>query len=658
MTTPTPYTWLNECSSIHTPPQQYKSEINYRLRNIIRLFPIWLLIAGLLQISVATAAPSIITSDIKELDITQHLQYLPDKNKTTINQILEDPLKPPQQRLDWQSLRSNYIPANFLGSRQWLKLDIQNHATTEQSWYLALEQSTLHSVSAYLVEDKQIVKQWKMGDQTPFYDRPVEHRHFLIPIELGINKAQTLYVNLHSASISYIPVSIQDQKYFWINDAKTNLFFGLYFGIFLVMVIYNLFIYCSVRELSYLVYGIYVSVFLLLQATINGYSFQFFWPSFNQFNAVSPVVLGTLSLATASWFILKFLQLQQRNLSHYYFLAGISIFGCTISIATLFIPYVISLFLASAISLAGCTGGCYIIIKQWRDGNKAARFVVVAWLTLLACAILYMFDRMGLIVHNPGAEFALLAGSVLEIVLLSFAIADRINIEKLYRFETQNQLIDLQKQANENLETQVESRTSALQIALKSLSAANESLLEISTTDSLTGVKNRRFFDSRFDNEYRRSRREQMPLSILLVDIDRFKDFNDSYGHIAGDICIRSVAQALESSLKRPCDSVSRYGGEEFCLILSNTDKTGALHIAEKIRRNIEALAFLLDTGTLNVTVSIGVSSVIPGNADKPELVLHTADLALYEAKENGRNQVRYRTLSSEVDSVPKSSSA
>ena len=658
MTTLTVYTRLNGYHSIHSPPKQCKPKISDRLRNTLLLLPIWLLVAGLLQISVTEAAPAIITSDIEELDLIQHLQYLPNNNKTTIDQILEDPLKPPQQGLGWQSPHSNYIPANFLGGRQWLKLEIKNHSATAQSWYFAIKQSTLQSVSAYLIEDGLVVKQWEISDQTPFYDRPVEHRHFLIPIELDINKAQTLYVDMYSVSIAYIPVSLQNQKHFWINDSNTNLFFGLYFGVFLVMVIYNLFIYCSVRELSYLVYGIYVSVFLLLQASLNGYSFQYFWPSLNQFNSVSPALLGTLTLATASWFILKFLQLQQRNQSHYYFLVGISAFGGATSIAALFLPYAISLSLASAIILAGCIIGCYIIMKQWQEGNKAARFVVLAWLILQACSILYMLDRMGWIAHNSGAEFALLAGSVLEIVLLSFAIADRINIEKAYRFEAQNQLINLQQQANENLETQVESRTSALQIALKSLSAANESLLEISTTDSLTGVKNRRFFDSRFDNEYRRSRREQLPLSILLVDIDRFKDFNDNYGHIAGDICIRSVAQALESSLKRPCDSVSRYGGEEFCVILSNTDKAGALHVAEKIRLNIQGLAFLLDTGSLNVTVSIGVSSVIPGNTDKPELALHTADLALYDAKENGRNQVCYRSLSSEADCPPKSSSA
>ncbi len=168
-------------------------------------------------------------------------------------------------------------------------------------------------------------------------------------------------------------------------------------------------------------------------------------------------------------------------------------------------------------------------------------------------------------------------------------------------------------------------------------------LLEnLSTIDGLTGIPNRRSFDERITQEWKRAVRESDILSLIMMDIDYFKPYNDQYGHIEGDDCIKMVSQSLSSIPMRPADFVSRYGGEEFSCILPTTDYNGAVFLAEKMRRAIEELNIPHMASRIadKVTISLGVSTISPVN-DQPHLILvDSADKCLYQAKESGRNRV------------------
>ncbi len=173
------------------------------------------------------------------------------------------------------------------------------------------------------------------------------------------------------------------------------------------------------------------------------------------------------------------------------------------------------------------------------------------------------------------------------------------------------------------------------------LEEANRRLEELSFLDALTDVANRRQFEQILDLEWRRAVRSTAPLSLILADIDHFKQFNDSYGHQAGDRCLRDVATLLDSIVQRAGDQVARYGGEEFAAMLPETDAEGAEQIAERMRLAVEAL----ETGGGKVTVSIGVATIIAGETRTAESLVAAADAALYDAKRAGRNAVRARTL-------------
>ena len=168
-------------------------------------------------------------------------------------------------------------------------------------------------------------------------------------------------------------------------------------------------------------------------------------------------------------------------------------------------------------------------------------------------------------------------------------------------------------------------------------------LLEtLSMRDGLTGIANRRRFDDCLDRAWRHGLRTGRPLSLVLADIDYFKGYNDAYGHVAGDECLKLVARTLAGVLKRPCDLAARFGGEEFIVVLEDTSIAGALHVAEGMRAAVQALGLPhADSQTAAmVTVSIGAATTVPTSASTPEALLCLADRKLYEAKQTGRNRV------------------
>lgn len=166
-------------------------------------------------------------------------------------------------------------------------------------------------------------------------------------------------------------------------------------------------------------------------------------------------------------------------------------------------------------------------------------------------------------------------------------------------------------------------------------------LEDLSFKDGLTGLVNRRRFDTLLATEWGAAQRTRQPLSLVMIDIDHFKQYNDRYGHIRGDDCLKVVARLLTACANRPRDFVARYGGEEFVLVLPETDASGAEHIANKCREVVAAAAIAHESSSWGrVTLSAGVGSIVPMTQDAPVDFLASVDQCLYQAKANGRNRV------------------
>jgi diguanylate cyclase (GGDEF)-like protein len=166
-------------------------------------------------------------------------------------------------------------------------------------------------------------------------------------------------------------------------------------------------------------------------------------------------------------------------------------------------------------------------------------------------------------------------------------------------------------------------------------------LLRLARTDSLTQLGNRRLFDESLKREWERAARLRKPLSLMMLDIDWFKKYNDLYGHPAGDVALRAVAVCIAEGIHRPTDICARYGGEEFIVVLPETNLSGTFHVAEKIRKAVEKMALVHHGSALGVvTVSVGLASLVPRQQDDAQILIDAADEAMYRAKQAGRNRV------------------
>jgi len=182
----------------------------------------------------------------------------------------------------------------------------------------------------------------------------------------------------------------------------------------------------------------------------------------------------------------------------------------------------------------------------------------------------------------------------------------------------------------------------ALRASQEALEEKNLELMRLSELDGLTSLANRRLFNNRLDQEWMRAIRNRKPLALAMFDVDWFKSYNDSYGHLQGDDCLKSIAKVLQQAARRPADLAARFGGEEFVLLMPETDLEGVRHVAETVRQGVHDLYLehRASPGEPFVSVSGGVAARVPVEGQAPEMLVEAADQALYHAKQSGRNRV------------------
>ncbi|NIB44535.1 GGDEF domain-containing protein [Pseudomaricurvus alkylphenolicus] len=243
----------------------------------------------------------------------------------------------------------------------------------------------------------------------------------------------------------------------------------------------------------------------------------------------------------------------------------------------------------------------------------------------------------------PGATDWMVTTQTIVLVLYSASLFDlgHKDQEEALRKELLNEVAS--KTAT------LEDKNRQLRSAQRALRIANLELKTLSFTDALTGAFNRLYFDRQFLTEWQRARREKEPLSMILVDIDHFKELNDDNGHLVGDNALKFVTKLLKKGFQRGSDVVCRYGGEEFVILLPNTPPAQAMIRAEKVRNAIEMTPFIYDDKVLPITASFGVGGLVPKPGHEPLGLLHATDQALYHVKRNGRNGCHQAELIEQV---------
>jgi len=291
--------------------------------------------------------------------------------------------------------------------------------------------------------------------------------------------------------------------------------------------------------------------------------------------------------------------------------------------------------LASKAVLVGVLWIIAAAVVMLRRGYQPARLFLLAWALFLAGTAMFTLLAFGLVPRNFWTLNGVQIGSALEMLLLSLALGSRY---ASLRMEN----IRIVQQTNEQLERSVIDRTKQLRTAIAQLGEANVQLRDFSQRDPLTGAYNRRHFREALEQALDPSKHDGMPLALLLLDLDHFKQVNDTYGHLAGDDCLRHAANLLEEVVGARGGLVARFGGEEFVAVLPGTDAQAALQVAEAVRLHIQQSPVATQHHAIRLSASIGVHTVHASRGTAPEDVIRFADEALYRAKDDGRNCVRH----------------
>ena len=572
------------------------------------------------------------------LSLTTHVGMLEDSTQAL---TLED-VRAAQMagRFHYEPVASASFALGFTRSSYWFRLRIRNSSDQAVTRLLVVDNPRIAFVDLYLPREQGDYQAWLTGADRPQSSRAYDNRNFVFPLRLSAYSQQDVYLRVESNIGLLVPLQLWSQPGFQHYERGDSVVRAWYLGIASAMILFNLMLFSALRERIYLLYVIFalcVACTLtvkngmapdgaLFGLQLNSNAAYYSWASL----ALSSMLLFMRSMLQTP----KLLPRIDRGLLALalLYLASPLLYAAALPLVS-HVAIVVNLLTAlvmMAVSLA-CA------LKR----QRSAYFFLAAFGMLMLGGATTILRAMGLLPTNVFTVDGLQIGSSLEMLLLAFALADRFNIMRRDKLQaqtallhTQEELVQSLQRSERELEHRVAERTEELQVL-------NTRLEMLSLTDPLTGVANRRHFDTALLREWKRAQRVGVPLALALVDVDWFKAYNDHYGHQAGDRCLQQVAEVLVQTMGRSSDLVARYGGEEFVLLAPATDLEGAQNMMQKLVKAIETLDLPHTQSPLgHISISIGVAVMQAVADESAQTLLRRADTALYHAKARGRNRV------------------
>ncbi|WP_412972259.1 diguanylate cyclase [Glaciecola sp. MF2-115] len=550
------------------------------------------------------------------------------------------------------------VHSNFALSPRahWFKAPIPVNSGSDAR-LLEVSFASLDFVDVWFVSEenneREILKHIQSGDNFKYSQREIRHDQFIFPVPESRN-ITSLYLRIKSEGEIKVPIKLWEEEEYIQYIASHRVFMGIFYGFMAAMALISLFLFVTSRNIITLQFAGFIACLSLALASSQGLGYRFIWPGSIFIQQYSLIFFASSIVFFSSTFTANLLEIR-LNFKRLHILFKAIRISILIYIVFIFVlPFsLISSILALLILITIFLVFSSTLYIAYR-GSFVARFLAAAWCSILFSGLFILADVLGLLSLNIDPSYLIMVGAVIETLFMALGLAMHFNQQRLdakrahynarenkqKAMQANEELLRLQLEAKEKLEYAVDERNYELEIAMRELNEANHELERKSSIDALTGVANRRLYDKRVIAEARRSRREQTPLAIAMIDIDHFKSVNDNYGHQCGDEALKHFAEILKQCIKRPSDIICRYGGEEFVAILPNTDLAGAEALMETLRSATESSQLTCEEETIKFTVSIGVSTRIIASEEEAEMLHAFADKLLYKAKEAGRNQV------------------
>jgi diguanylate cyclase (GGDEF)-like protein len=533
--------------------------------------------------------------------------------------------------------RFDPLDTTALGFRDgafWFHAAIVNRRPLEPRWLLVQRYALSDRLDVYLRHPDGRIEHQAGGDSLPFAARSIRYRHpnfwLLLPYDTKVD----VFVRVRSDSSMQVPLWLHTPAAFTELSRDAQFGIGIYYGILLALLFYNLVLWLSLRDATYFWYVFHIAAFGMVLFTLNGLAFEYLWPQSTGFAQKAVPLFICLGQLGMQQFSRTFLDLRRRWRPGDYGSLALIAFFVLLGIATLWLPTGLATRLATASVFPSI---CWIALSSsvaTVRGYKPARLFLLAWSLLLLGIAMFAAIAFGMVPKNFVTEYGVQVGSALEMLLLSVALGHRYSALR-------NENERIVREAKAHLEYKVELRTSELRNALAQLGDAHARLRESSQRDALTGLHTRSHFHEIYGGLLAQARDEGTPLSLLMIDIDHFKQINDRYGHLTGDECLRWAAHCIGQALRPYAAVPARFGGEEFIVALPGADLAAAKAVGGELLDQLRASPCSMHGLEIPMTASIGVHQVDPATETRIETALCHADEALYRAKDEGRDCLR-----------------
>ena len=575
-----------------------------------------------------------------QLEINEHINSYTDFEVSYFEEAKNSSLSIKDiTKLDMKNRSSNSFTLGYTVSPVWFKFDIVNKSSNDKDMILELSEMFHRTVDLFVVSPS-FVKHEKNGLNVRIQDRKIEEINPSFNLKFKAGEVKHVYIKLETHYPTFGALYLKTPERYYKDTRIRNYMIIFYFGAIVIIALYNLFIFFYLRDKIYFFYVTYVLFFTVWVTLYKGFISYF----------VDAEMFDIIQLSLPGFFIMFILFSQsllgtKKQTPRTHFLLNIFIVLLLFSVIGLltsfqngfyFINIIITPLLITLLITA-------ILISK-EDSRVPKLYFVVLFIYFIGISLVSML-ALRVVPYHPYIVNSPLLGSFLEITFFSLLLAYRINLSREETLLYQSKLLKQESSESIRLSEMVDIKTNKLNelntklaIELEEKKKLEKILLLKASTDSLTGILNRRSFFETCAKEVQITKRYKHNLSFIIIDIDYFKNINDTYGHLNGDIVLNDIVYVIKNTI-RTTDVFGRIGGEEFAVLMPETKQEDAVNLAERIRKNIAVNESILEDNIINVTVSIGLSFMREEDAII-QTVLRRADLALFKAKERGRNQL------------------
>lgn len=534
----------------------------------------------------AASIPSLVLEDKPSCDLSGYMQIQVDPTTDlTVQQI--------DSQNDWTETVFKQVPnLGFTQAAIWIRFSLTNQAHAFRKFYVSFEYPVTNSVSFYQKNPNGDFQEEHTGSSVPASANVVPDRHFLFPLTIAQGETVVVYLRIKSTARMTLPIRVLSDRALLQKAIRDYTIYGALLSLLALVLVYFIAAGSFLHRRTSLWLVLYLIFFGLHTAIRGGFIHLLLPGEWLGITGILQLVVVAGLFFTGAKFFRSFLFLKNsskvsdRIMMFFQYLSLTFVF-------IMFLPIPLIILITLLLIVINPIFSICLAFYFWRKGVPNAGYFATGWIVAHSVAVYDFFRINGVIPYSPLGEWPIPFSLLVALIFLSVAL--------------------IRQNAADHI---------------------------MAKTDPLTHLANRRKFDEQLHAEWNRCMRQRSPLSLVMADVDHFKKFNDSFGHNAGDKCLRHIADVLKKYTRRTGDLAVRYGGEEFVLLLPNLDGTDAFNLAEAVRKSVEGKT-MITTGQHRdekVTISLGVATTVPEEGTKPDFLVLQADRAMYRAKHGGRN--------------------